>query len=1030
MEERGRHCLTFMNFTDIFIRRPVLAIVLSLSVLLVGLMSYFSLTVRLLPKMNAAVVNVDIFYPGADAELVEGFVTTPVENALAGVDGIDYFTSSSTQDSSSVTIHFKLGYDINTAVSDVSAKIAASRFRLPSGVMDPVINKNDPSAEPIMYLNFYSNSMASTQITDYLMRVVQPQIQTLPGVASTEIWGPSYAMRIWLNPQLMAAHVVTAREVKEALATQSLQAPAGQIETASQVFNVKTFSELTTSEQFNNLVIKNKNGHLTRLRDIGHAELGTTNETSVLIDDKASVIAAITPTSTANPLDISAAVKKIIPKIKQSLPSGLSVSVFWDSSKYIAASIGEVKKTIIEATLCVILVVFLFLGSWHTLLIPLVTIPLSLIGVCGVMLAMGYSLNTITLLAFVLAIGMVVDDAIVVAENIHRHMIAGKSRKEAALLGAREIQFAIISMTLTLAAVYAPIGFLIGIVGSLFKEFAFTLASAVVISGFIALTLSPMMCSKLMVAHAAGSFASRVDGWSDKLRLFYRGLLRKVLYRKIIVLLVIPVVLAASVLIYKFIPGELVPTEDHSIFLVGVEAPTSATLAYTEQHMKLLESVFNKIPEKDHVLLVNGSSGKNRGFGLVILKPWEERKRKPDQIIQTIIPEIFSIAGIRAFPFPPNSLPVDGSQIDLVLQTTGSYQDLYKVMQELESAAQANPGIINARSSLKVDQPQLNVHVDRNKSGDLGVTVKDIGAAINLGLGKPTVGYFEVLGRSYDVVPQLDESFRDHPEVLNDLYVNTASGSLVPLSQLIKIEETLQPQSLGHFQQMRAARLSADIAPGYSLGLALDYLQGAAKNIVHFDQGIQINYSGLSRQYFDAGNQIAIIFVFAIIVIFLVLAAQFESFRDPLIVLFSLPLSIFGALLVLFLTHNTLNIYSQIGLVTLVGLISKHGILIVEFANKLQSQGQNIQEAIIEAASIRLRPILMTTAAIVIGAIPLAFATGASAISRQQIGWVIIGGMVIGTLFTLFVVPTMYTYLATRKANLNVLSKLSPEAKS
>ncbi|EKE01471.1 MAG: hypothetical protein ACD_21C00122G0002 [uncultured bacterium] len=1006
-----------MHFTDTFIRRPVFASVLSLIILLVGLVSYFSLTVRLFPKMNAAVVNIDVSYPGADAELVEGFVTTPIENALAGIDGIDYFTSSSRPGRSSVTIYFKLGYDINVAVSDVNAKVASSRYALPTDIHDPIVSKDDPNAEATMYLNFYSSSMATEQTTDYLDRAVQPQLQTLPGVASAQVWGSSYAMRIWLNPQLMAAHSVTAGDIKNALYTQSLQAPSGQIETATQVFSVKTFSELTTSEQFNHLVIKSKDGNLTRIRDVGRAELGTANnDMSVSINGKTSVVIAITPLSNANPLDVSTEVKKTISKIQQNLPQGLSYSLLFDKSKFIAESIKEVKKTIIEATLCVILVVFLFLGSWRSLLVPLVTIPLSLIGVCAVMLVMGYSLNTITLLAFVLAIGMVVDDAIVVAENIHRHMLDGKPRKEAALFGAREIQFAIISMTLTLAAVYAPIGFLTGLVGSLFKEFAFTLASAVIISGFIALTLSPMMCSKIMVAHTEpGSFATMVDDWSDKLMHFYRTLLGKVLHQKKIVLLMIPVVLVITAVIYKFIPSELVPTEDSGVVLVAAQAPTSATLAYTEKHMKLLEPIFDKIPEKESVLIFNGGASKDKGFVVVILKPWGERKRQPSQIIPTIMPGISAIAGIKAFPFVHSGLPIGGSQIELVLQTTGTYQELYKIVQELESAARANPGIISARGDLKVDQPQLDLYIDRNKAGDLGVSIKDIGDVVNLGLGKPTVGHFGIMGRSYDVVPQLDESFRNRPGVLNNLYVNTASGSLVPLSQLITVKESLQPQSLKHFQQLRAATLSADLAPGYSLGQALDYLQGAAKKVMPLDKGMQINHSGFSRQYFEAGNQMLFVFGFAIIFIFLVLAAQFESFRDPFIVLFSIPLSIFGALLVLFLTGNTLNIYSQIGLVTLVGLISKHGILMVEFANQLQAQGRSIREAIIEAASIRLRPILMTTAAIVIGAIPLALASGASAVSRQQIGWVIIGGMSIGTLFTLFVVPTMYIYLATKK---------------
>jgi hydrophobe/amphiphile efflux-1 (HAE1) family protein len=1005
------------HFTDTFIKRPVFATVLSLILLLVGLASYFSLTTRLFPKMNMAVVEVTISYPGADAELIEGFVTTPVENALAGVDGIDYFTSSSTQGVSEITIHFKLGYDINVAISDVNAKIAAARATLPPDIRDPIIRKEDPGAQATMYLSFNSHTMAAEAITDYLNRVVQPQLQTLPGVAKAEVWGRPYAMRIWFNPQMMAAHGVTANDLKKALLTQSLQAPSGQIESSTQVFNVKTFSEFATSAQFNRLVIKNSDGHLTRISDIGRAELGTANdERSMFINGQASVMMGIYPASNANPLDISTVVNKIIPQIKQNLPKETSFSLVWDSSKFIAESIKEVKKTVIEATMCVVLVVFLFLGSWRTLLIPLVTIPLSLIGVCAVMLAMGYSLNIITFLAFVLAIGMVVDDAIVVAENTHRHMLTGKSRIDAAIIGTREIQFAIIAMTFTLAAVYAPIGFMSGLIGALFKEFAFTLSGAVIISGFIALTLSPMMCSKVMVAHAApGSFADKVDKRSEQLMRFYRTLLTKVLHKKKWVVLALPVILGLSAIIYKVLPDELVPGEDFGAFFTPVQAPTSATLAYTEKHIKQLGPIFYRLPEVENTLAFSGMGGKNQGVIITTLKPWSERKRSPAQIIAAIMPEVMAVSGVQAFPMEDNALPIYSAPIELVVQTTGSYYELHKTMQELEAALRANPLITNARSDLKIDQLQLNVSVDRNKAGDLGVAMKDIGDTINLALGKPIVGRFGVMGRGYEVIPQLDQNFREHPHILNNLYVNTAFGGLVPLSQLITIQETLQPHSLHHFQQLRSATLSAALASGYTQGEALEYLQKLVKKIVPAGKGLQVSYSGLSRQYFEAGNQMTIIFAFAIIFIFLVLAAQFESFRDPFIVLFSIPLSTFGALLALWLTGNTINIYSQIGLVTLVGLISKHGILMVEFANQLRRAGEELEVAIVKAATIRLRPILMTTSAIVIGALPLAFASGASAASRQQIGWVIIGGMLIGTLFTLFVVPTIYIYLAARK---------------
>lgn len=1006
-----------MDFTSFFIRRPVFAIVLSLIILLIGIRAYFELPTRLFPKMDTAVVNISVSYPGADAEMMEGFVTTPIENALGGVDGIDYFTSSSSQNVSNISIYFKLGYDISTAMTDVSAKVNSIRSNLPQDILDPIISKNDPSAHATMYLNFSSDSMSRAEITDYLSRVVQPQLQTLPGVASAQILGDTYAMRIWLNAQLMAAHGITPTDLKNALIAQNLQAPSGQIETKGQLLDIKTLSELKNSEQFNNLVIKQANGYLTRISDIGHAELGAVDSRiSAFADGKPTVVVPITPAPNANPLDITDEVTQLMPQITANMPKGLVTRIMWDSSKFIAESIKEVKKTIIEASICVILIVFLFLGSWRTLLIPAVTIPLSLIGVFGAMYMMGYSLNIITFLALVLAIGMVVDDAIVVSENIHRHMAAGKTPIQAAISGAHEIQFAVIAMTLTLAAVYAPIGFLTGLIGSLFKEFAFTLASAVIISGFIALTLSPMMCSKVLTAHgAAGSLEEKIEKFSEKIRVFYSKILSAVLQKRKLVVIAIPAIIVACFILFKFIPGELAPLEDlGAIFVIG-NGPTSANLPYIEKYTKEFNAIFNNIPEKTADLIVNGIPSTNSAFSFVALKPWSERKRTADQIIPTLFPQMMQITGIQAFPFNQSSIPIPGGMmpINLVVQTTGSYQDLNKVMEKLVLAAQENHNLTNAKSDLNLDQVVLNVNIDRDKAGDLGVLIKDIGDAINLSLGQPTISHFSIMGRSYDIIPQLDTTFNENPGILNNLYINTPTGNSVPLSNFIKIKESSEPQSLNHFQQMRSATLSASMMPGYTLGQALDYLQKAVKKVA--PPGTQISYSGLSRQYFQAGNQMLFTFVLSIIFIFLVLAAQFESFRDPFIVLFSIPLSTFGALLALLLTRNTMNIYSEIGIITLIGLISKHGILMVEFANQLRKAGENIQQAIIKAASVRLRPILMTTSAIILGAVPLAFASGAGAVSRQQIGCTIIGGMLIGTLFTLFIVPIMYTYLSSRK---------------
>ena len=1024
-----------MNFTDLFIRRPVFAMVLSLIILLVGLKSYFALPVRLYPKVDATAVNVYVTYPGADASLMEGFVTTPIENAIAGVDGIDYMISQSTAGTSSITIYFTLGYDINVAVSDVNSKVSSVRSKLPNDINDPVVAKKDPNAQPSMYINYLGGSMPAEQISDYLERVIQPQLQTLPGVSQAQIYGSDYAMRIWLDPTLMTARNITTQDITSALITKNAQTPSGPIKSTLQQLNVKNNTDLTTEEQFNNLVIRESDGSLVRIKDVGRAELGAkTTDVSAFAANKTSiepmVTIAITPGPTANPVDVSSEVKAIFPKFAKTMPKGLTSRIVWDNSIYIAQSIEEVQKTIVEATICVIFVVFLFLGAWRVLLIPVVTIPLSLIGVCTIMLMMGYTINTMTVLAMVLAIGMVVDDAIVVAENVHRHLSMGRTPFQAAIYGAREIQFAVIAMTFTLAAVYAPIGFLSGLTGSLFKEFAFTLAASVVISGFIALTLSPMMCSKFMNAEALnGGLARFIHHFFDeKIMSNYKKLLTKVItYRKTIISIIIAT-FALIIFLFKILPGELVPREDVGGVFISITAPTSANFKYTEKYTSYIQPILQHYPELDSSIIVNGTSGPNTAIGFMILKPWAERTRSAFDIVQDLRPKLWAITGLNAFPLVPSLVPGAGGgmPIQLIIQTTGDYEDLYKVMQKLLAAAKSNPKLMNVDTDLKLDQPEVDLHIDRNRAGDMGIDIKDLGNAVNIALGEPQTNQFSLMGRAYYVIPQLEPQYRNRPDSLNLLYMRTQSGDLVPLSNLVSLEETLQPQSLNHFQQLRSATLTAAPIPGYSMGQALSFLQGEASKAVPGD--MKLDYGGESRQFVQEGSSLLATFAFAIIFIFLILAAQFESFRDPFVVLFSVPPSVFGALLILFFTmrtsiHSTVNIYSEIGVVTLIGLISKHGILMVEFANQLQEQGRTIKEAIIEAASIRLRPVLMTTGAMILGAVPLAVATGAGSISRSQIGLVIVGGMTIGTLFTLFVVPTMYTLIASKKVSAAEIDK-------
>jgi multidrug efflux pump len=1010
-----------MIFTDIFIKRPIFATAISLMILVVGIVSLTKLDIRLFPKIDTPVINVQITYPGANPGLMEGFVTTPVENAIASVEGIDYIASQSSQSTSSINVNMKPGYDLDIALINVSNKVSSVRWELPKEIEDPVVSKAASGGSATLYLTFKSNSMSAEAVTDYLIRVVQPQLQMQPGVNSADILGErKYAMRVWLDPKLMAAHNVTARDISQAIYANNVQSAAGQLKGKMQQYDVYANTDLTTQKEFNDIVIRNDNGRIIRIKDIGKTKLGAQNtDVSIFIKHNQATFMAIVSKSNANPLDVVKAIKKVLPDIKEHLPKDLHMSIMYDVTKFISASLKEVQHTIIMAVIFVFIVIFLTIGSLRSILIPVVTIPLSIIGTGSLMLLLGYSINTLTLLAFVLAIGLVVDDSIVVLENIHRHLEEGLPPFKAAIVGAREIAFAVIAMTLTLAAVYAPIGFMTGLTGKLFSEFAFTLAGAILFSGFIALTLSPMMCSKFYSANEnlQTGFAGFVNRTFSSLTTGYRAALQTTLKLKFLVIIVALLIYASCFFFYTHIHKELAPQEDQGVIIGIVQGPAAANLKYIEQHTKQIMKIYDSVPEMETYGIVNGYPlGLNSSISFLILTPWNQRHRTAMEIQQNLFPRFWSIPGIIAFPTSPPILPGTSSlsPVDFVLKTTADYVTLEKYTEKFQQAIEKWGGLTSLNVDLHIDKPQADTEVMRNKAADLNVNMNEIAANLNVFLGKPITTRFNLQGRSYEVLPQLYDQYRTIPDKLNNLYVRTSKNQLIPLANVVKVDERTVPRTLNHFQELRSATISANLAPGVTQGQAYDYLQQLAKKIL--PKNIQIDTSGQLRQYVTASGKMAGTFIFAIIFIYLILAAQFESFRDPFIVMLSVPLSIAGALLVLMVFGATINIYTQIGLVTLIGLITKNGILIVEFANQQQEKGKEFLEAILDGASYRLRPILMTTCAMILGATPLIFASGAGAVSRHQLGLVIVGGMSFGTFLTLFVIPTAYYLLASKKS--------------
>jgi multidrug efflux pump len=1004
-----------MSFTDIFVRRPVLALVVSLLILLIGLRAMLSLPIRQYPKLSNTTITVTTTYPGAPPELMQGFITTPIEQAVATADGVDYLTGKSIQGTSTVTAYIRLNYNPDQALTEVMAKVQQVKYLIPTGAQDPIITKATGQTTDVMYIGFASSQLSGAAISDYLTRVVQPLLVTVPGVASADILGgQTFAMRLWLDPARMAARGISASDVAAAILANNYQAAPGQAKGYFTITNVDANTGLTDVAQFKRMVVKSKNGAVVRIGDIARVTLDAQSWTSsVVMNGRHAIFIGIQATPTGNPLELVKGVRALLPEVARNLPPSMQMRVAYDSTKFIQASIDEVRSSLLLAVGIVVCVVFLFLGSFRSVLIPIVTIPLSLIGAGTLMAALGFSLNLLTLLAMVLAIGLVVDDAIVVVENVYRHIEQGRTPAQAALIGAREIANPVISMTLTLAAVYAPIGFLGGVTGALFREFAFTLAGSVIISGIVAVTLSPMMCSLLLSRDMLhGRFVRVIDRGFSRLADWYGRRLRRSLDYRPVTALFGAAVLVAIAFMYLHTKSELAPEEDQGVIFALTKAPQYANLDYLEAYGGALDHAFISFPETYLRFIVNGNTGPNQGIAGVILKPWNERTRSAQKLEPLLQKKLYAIPGLQAFAFslPPLPASIGGLPVQMVIYSTHGFPEIYEAMEKLKAAARKSGLFIVTDSDLAFDQPVIRVHIDRSKANALGVTMQSIGDTLALLVGENFVNRFNLGGRAYEVIPQVPRADRLTPETLTRYYVTSASGKPVPLSNLVSLETGVDPNALTQYNQLNSATFQAVPMPGVTMGQAIDFLEQQTKGL---PAGFGHAYLSDSRQYVEEGNALAITFAFALIVIFLVLAAQFESLRDPLVILVSVPLSICGALIPLFLGLSTMNIYSEVGLVTLIGLISKHGILMVQFANTLQVRERfDRRRAIEEAARVRLRPILMTTAAMVLGLVPLLIASGAGAASRFSIGIVVVAGMSIGTLFTLFVLPAVYTVLA------------------
>jgi len=1013
-----------VQLPELCIRRPVFATVMSLMIVLVGVIAFQRLSVREYPKIDTPVVSVRTVYKGASAQVIESQITQPLEDSLSGIEGVRTIKSVSREEVSQITIEFVLERNVDSAANDVRDRVARVRNLLPDAADESVISKIEADAQAIIWLAFSSERHSTLELTDYADRYVADRLKVLPGVATVILGGGRrYAMRVWLDRDRLAAFGLAPQDVEAALVRQNVEIPAGRIESSQREFTVLAESDLRSAEQFNDMIIRESSGYPVRLRDVGAARLGALDERSVIrVNGNPAMGLGIVKQSTANTLSVAQAVKAEIENVRPTLQDGMKLQVAFDSSIFIERSIKSVYRTMAEAIALVVVVIFVFLRSLRSTLIPFVTIPVSLIGAFFVMYLMGFTINVLTLLGLVLAIGLVVDDAIVVLENCHRHIEMGKDPRQASADGSREIAFAVVAMTLTLAAVFAPLAFQTGNTGKLFTEFALTVTSAVLVSGFVALTLTPMMCSRILKAHEKhGGLFHLMERFFHGMTEGYRRTLRATLRWRWLVIVVFAAVAGGGAWALKTLKSELSPLEDRGFFITLVIAPEGSSMQYTDEYMRAIEKLFSQVPEVRTYFTVvapglERPNPVNFGIGFTQLKLWEERDRRTDRVTAELAPKMFGgLPGVLAFPINPPSLGQSfrNPPVQFVVQAN-SYEELDAMVNKMLAKARESRAIANPDTDLRLNKPQLAVDIDRDKASAVGVEIETIGRTLETLLGGRQVTRFKREGKQYDVVVQLEAKDRATPTDLSAIFVRARDGRLVQLSNLVRVRETVAAKELNHFNRARAAIISANVAPGYTLGEALDHMQKSAAEVL--DKSARTELDGTSREFREAGGALLVIFLLALAFIYLVLSAQFESFVSPFIIMLTVPLAITGALLALLLTKGTLNVYSQTGLIMLIGLITKHGILIVEFANQLRGRGMQTLDAVVDAAVLRLRPILMTTGAMVLGAVPLAIATGAGAEARTQIGWVIVGGLLLGTLFTLYVIPTAYTLFVRKQA--------------
>lgn len=1002
-----------MKFTDLFIARPILSLAISLLMVMIGVFAFNKLPIRQYPLLESSTISISTSYPGASAEMIQGFITQPISHAVSSVEGIDYLTSTSTDGMSVVTARMLLNQDSSVALTEAMAKVNQIRYKLPKEAYDPVIERTAGDSTAVAYVAFSGADIPASEMTEYISRVVEPLFSGIPGVAKLTVYGgQELSMRIWVDVDKLTGRNLTASDLSQALLRNNYQATPGRIDGEYVITNIRVNSDLGSLAEFEELVITQNETGVTRLKDVAVVELtSASTDTSAFHNGTSAVYLGFFPTPSANPLVIVDGIKQLLPAIEKTLPPGAEVNLSFETARFIDASINAVIQTLFETLVIVVLVIYLCLGSFRSVLIPVATIPLSMLGAAGLMYIFGFSVNLLTLLAMILAIGLVVDDAIVVVENIHRHIDEGKSPVAASIIAAREVVGPVIAMTITLAAVYAPIGFMGGLTGSLFKEFALTLAGSVLVSGVIALTLSPVMSSYLLKPHSdSGKMAKLADRFFTAFANGYEKLLRGSLNYKMVTGVIIVAIIASIPYLYQSAEKELAPMEDQANLLTAVKGPQHSNLAYTEKFNLKLEEIFKTIPETESSWIINGGALPSSSIGGIILHEWDKRDRSAAEVQAELQARVNDVEGSSIFVFQLAALPGSsgGLPVQLVLRTPGDYESLYNEIEKLKAKAWESGLFVVVDSNLYYNNPVVEIEIDRLKAASLGVSLQEIGDSLSILVGENYINRFGMEGRAYDVIPQSMPDQRDVLTKLNHHYVRSMSGELVPLSTFITMTEKVEPNQLGQFNQQNAATLEAILAANVTMGEAVTYLESLMAELpAEFSHDWQSD----SRQFTEEGNALVYAFMAAIIMIFLVLAAQYESVKDAFIILMTVPLSIFGALLPLALGFASLNIYTQIGLVTLIGLISKHGILIVEFANNLQEEGLSKLNAIIESTKIRLRPVIMTTAALVFGLIPLLFASGAGAVSRSGLGLVIITGMLIGTIFTLFVLPLIYLWL-------------------